>query len=164
MRDKALTALLVVAVLGGSAMGYLFGSVGGQTVTSTSTATRVATTTATRVATINEQSGFVYLSYACEKGGNTTPCFGGPAHVFNACPHAGTGTINPHTCSYTLESPFPPYGSVTFNITLPVYAGPGGPSWASCWIPAAVVTGYADCIAVANSTAFIVGIPAADQY
>ncbi len=141
-----------MAILAGAGVGYLIGNANEHIIGSTST-----TTTSSEQ---NPNFGYLTTFQACSTNAGYVPCLGSPAHVFNSCPNNLAGPAAPYTCTYTLtlSNPTPPHPTYSFNITLELLGQSGEPSWANCRVSAGI--GYADCIPVINSTAFIVAVPA----
>jgi len=153
MRREIAVAVGVVAILIGAGAGYFAGSADVRTVTSVSTTT----------INISEQApnfSYVTTSFVCQTNFHYVPCIGFPAYIFNSCPNYVSGPQAPYTCTYTLtlSNPTPPHPSYSVNITLGLRGQSGEPWWANCSVSGGI--GYADCIQVINSTAFVVGVPA----
>ena len=152
MRGEIIAVVAVVAILIGAGAGYLVGNANERTVTSVSTTTTTISEPAPRFSYITTAS-------ACQSNFQYVPCLGFPAHVFNSCPlNIGVPPVPPHTCKYILSTPSPPQQSYSVNITIGVVGLSGEPDWANCQVTGGI--GYADCISVINSTAFIVGVGA----
>lgn len=159
MRNGVIASLLVVAILVGAGAGYLIGNVNVRISTTTSTSLALSTTTTTISESVPVLQSFGYITTAqgCATNGRYVPCLGSPAYEFNSCLNYTSGPAAPYTCTYTLKESFPPYPSYSFNITLGVLGQTGEPDGANCRVD---TFGYADCIPVINSTAFIVAVPA----
>lgn len=149
MRGATLAGLLVVAILAGAGGGYLVGNAGERVVIGTLTTT------------VSEQApifSYITTAFGCTLNVRSyTPCMGSPAYVFNSCQNEPVPAA-PSTCSYTLKPPSRSYPTYSFNITLGVMGQSGEPEWANCSVSGGI--GYADCIPIINSTAFIVAVPA----
>lgn len=140
----------VVAILIGGGAGYLVGNSSGRTLTS------VSTTTTTIIQSFPPFS-YLTTAFGCTLSVSShTPCIGSPAYVFNSCLKNQSMPATPSTCAYSLKGP--PYSTYSFNITLGVRGQSGEPEWADCSVSGGI--GYADCISVINSTAFIVAVAA----
>jgi hypothetical protein len=157
MRNGAVAALLVVAILAGAGGGYLIGNAGERTATKTSTFSSLSTTTTTINETIPMDFSYLTTVQGCATNGRYVPCLGSPAYVFNSCLNM-SWPATPHTCTYTLREFFPGHPSYTFNITLGYVGQPGEAGWANCVVSDGI--GVAFCLPVINGTAFVVGQPA----
>ena len=138
MRNRMVAVLLVIAILAGTGIGYFIG---------------------------NTNVGSKQLVYLAAENGNcttpthqptTAPCFSYPAYVFNCLPPLTTGPAAPYTCAFDVRSTLG-YPDYSINITLGLTGQQAEPQWANCSWATSLENGYAECIPVINSTAFVVG-------
>jgi hypothetical protein len=139
MRNRTIVVLLVIAMVASAGMGYSIG---------------------------NTNVKSAQLAYLAAENGNcttpahiptTAPCFSYPAYVFNCPPPLTSGPAAPYTCSFDIKSTLG-YPDYSVNITLGLTGQQTEPQWANCSWATSLENGYAECIPVINSTAFIVGV------